>query len=107
MMKRIEITIGLGYDRNGQTILPIHRESMLDQCRRYVLASYDGYTETHGTGVWTHEGQVITESTVTFLILAEDDVPTVREKNLAQNLRDLCSQKCVVLQVSHINAEFI
>ena len=112
-MKRLSITVGLGFDTNGQLITPQSRMLALTNVRVYMARMFGGYTETQGYGGWINDaGELIEEESVTFTSVITDE--TTNENGVAKRagmaaeyVRNAFNQTSVLLVKDEVGAFFI
>ena len=108
MEKRYEIKfyIGIGFDANGNPVGDVDRK--LNAATSKLTAAFQGVTRYDHTGYWAENAatSVVAESGVTFVTVVDSDaLPEVTV--VANYLRDLFNQNCVLVTRSVIEAEFI
>lgn len=66
-MIKLEITTGIGLERNGKPLDPARRERAIEQLTTLALTLWGGVTITEGRGAWRNEaGTVFVEPSITF-----------------------------------------
>ena len=108
MSKRYEIKfyIGTGFDFQGQPIGDVDRK--LNGAVGMITKAFQGVTRYNHTGYWAENAatSVVAESGVTFVTVVDSDA--LAEVTVVANyLRDLFNQNCVLVTRSVIEAEFI
>lgn len=102
-MNRVTITAGIGEDRHGKPIPAAVREAALKAIREHVAREAGGYTETTAQGGWiAHDGRLVQEPSVRFVILADDD-----GARFARYIGRALGQDTVVMETEPTTAQFI
>lgn len=104
-MKRIEITVGVGFDRHGLALSKFVVDIAIEHTVKGLTEFYGGVTTFKGMGSYLHDdGRVVTEPIVTFVILG---AKVERARKLAVYLKHELNQESVVFQVTETEGEFL
>ncbi len=102
----IKFYIGTGFNANGEPVGDVDRK--LNAAASKLTAAFQGVTRYDHTGYWAENTAtpVVVESGVTFVtVVGPEALPEVAV--VANYLRDLFNQNCVLVTRATIEAEFI
>lgn len=73
--KRISITVGTGFDRDGNSLTSWQVGRAREAVEREFLTQFGGYTTIAGTGGWKGPKGVVVEPCLTFTAILDSDKP--------------------------------
>jgi hypothetical protein len=102
---KIDITFGIGEDRDGNPIAPDVAEANILRIAKLASDLFGGCSLTRHDGAWVNgEGRLVTEPSLTLSVAADggaDPLP------LAQYARKLLQQDTVLVQTYASNVQFV
>jgi hypothetical protein len=96
-MKQFQITCGIEKDRNGSSIDKLHIEKCIQAIKHRLCTRFGGYTMTRSFGGWVNDGVLVEEEGVVFTVLYDGIAAPENITFVAEFIRDLLDQQCVVL----------
>lgn len=106
-MFEVKFYLGLGKDRDGNTLSPEFVRTRLSRVRQRLAMEFGGYTEYSHMGGWVEDratGYVVTEVGVTFVVVT-DSIGLVRDTAAA--IRDGFDQSAVLVTMTKVESEFV
>jgi hypothetical protein len=103
---RIVFGIGIGFDGNGNPILPVDADRWIQTATQVTAQEWGGCFVVRGLGAWEHGGKIIRENGITLTVETDDDSPS-RVHRHAEWLRQLFNQTSVVVSVSPSTVSYV
>ena len=105
---RYTFTVGIGLDKDGYPVQGA--DALLSQAMEGLATAYGGVTAQHGQGGWiSPQGKLVSEPCVSFIVervlgaeISEDKV-----RHMAEFLRELFGQSCIVVSITHSDIAFV
>ena len=106
-MFEVKFYLGLGKDRDGNTLSSEFVRTRLSRVRQRLAMEFGGYTEYSHAGGWVEDratDYVVTEIGATFVVIT-DNAGIVRDTAAA--IRDEFRQSAVLVTMSKVESTFV
>lgn len=104
MSFEVKIYVGTGKDKDGAELTPHFVETRLNRVRFQLASEFGGYSEYSHNGGWIHNGQLIQEPGVTFVVVTNEEI---HDAGIVRFIRDEFRQTAVLVTKTPVVSEFV